>query len=140
MDETLARIWQEIAARPDGPLALRFYLQPIMATVLAVKDGMADGRLGKPPYFWAIFTHPAQRAALVRDGWHSVRKLFIIALVLDLAYQVIVLKGLRPLEGLVVAMALAFVPYLLLRGPVNRLMRRTVTGPPPKQPDVSVQV
>jgi hypothetical protein len=140
MDDTLARIWQEIAARPDGPLALRFYLQPIMATVLAVKDGMADGRLGKPPYFWAIFTHPAQRADLVRDGWHSVRKLFIIALVLDLVYQFIVLKGLRPLEGLVVAMALAFVPYLLLRGPVNRLMRRTVTGPPPKQPDVSVHV
>jgi hypothetical protein len=140
MDEALARIWQEIAARPDGPLALRFYLQPIMATVLAVKDGMADGRLGKPPYFWAIFTHPAQRAALVRDGWHSVRKLFIIALVLDLAYQVIVLKGLRPLEGLVVAMALAFVPYLLLRGPVNRLVRRTVSGRPPTHPDVSVQV
>jgi hypothetical protein len=140
MDDTLSRIWQEISARPDGPLAMRFYLQPLMATVLAIKDGVADGRLGKPPYFWAIFTQPAQRAALVRDGWQSVRKLFIIALVLDLAYQVIVLKGLRPLEGLAVAMVLAFVPYLLLRGPANRLVRRTVGGPPPKQPDVSVHV
>jgi hypothetical protein len=140
MDDTLARVWQEIAARPDGPLAMRFYLQPLMATILAIKDGVADGRLGKPPYFWAIFTQPTQRAALVRDGWHSVRKLFIIAVVLDLAYQFVVLKGLRPLEGLVVAIVLAFVPYLLLRGPANRLVRRAVGGPPPTRPDASVRV
>jgi hypothetical protein len=140
MDDTFSRIWQEIAARPDGPLAMRFYLQPLMATALAVRDGVADGRMGRPPYFWAVFTQPAQRAALVRDGWHSLWKLFTIALLLDLAYQIIVLKGLRPLEGLLVAMALAFVPYLMLRGLVNRVVRRTVVaGLPPQPPDHAVR-
>jgi hypothetical protein len=139
MDDTLSRIWQEIAARPEGPLALRFYLQPLMATALAIRDGVADGRMGRPPYFWALFTQPDQRAALVRDGWHSLWKLFTIAVVLDLAYQIIVLKGLRPLEGLLVAVVLAFVPYLMLRGLVNRLVRRTVSAPPPHPPDHAVR-
>jgi hypothetical protein len=96
--------------------------------------------MGRPPYFWAVFTQPGQRAALVRDGWHSLWKLFTIALLLDLAYQIIVLKGLRPLEGLLVAMALAFVPYLMLRGLVNRVVRRTVVaGLPPQPPDHAVR-
>ena len=50
MDDSFSRIWQEIAARPGGPLAIRFYLQPLMATALAIRDGVADARLGKPPY------------------------------------------------------------------------------------------
>jgi hypothetical protein len=139
MDDTLARIWQEIAARPDGPLAMRFYLQPLMSSALAIRDGVADARTGRPYYFWTMFTDRSQRAALVRDGWHAEWKLFTIALVLDLAYQIIVLKGLRPFEGLLVAVVLAFVPYLLLRGLVNRLVRRTAGDLPPPPPDLAVR-
>jgi len=139
MDDTFSRIWQEIVARPDGPLAGRFYLQPLMATALAIRDGVADARMGRPPYFWTLFTQRDQRAPLVRSWWHSAWKLFTIALVLDLAYQIIVLKGLRPLEGLLVAIALAFVPYLMVRGTVNRLVRRTVSSSPPQPPDHAVR-
>jgi hypothetical protein len=123
MDEFLARIWHEVTARPDGPLAMRFYLQPLMATLFAVRDGLHDARAGRPAYFWAVFTNPVQRPALLRDGWRSVGKIFLIALVLDVAYQMLVLRGLRPLQGLLVAVVLALVPYVLLRGPVNRLAR-----------------
>ena len=42
---------------------------------------------------------------------------------MDVIYQIIVLKGLRPLEGLIVSVVLAILPYLLVRGPVNRLAR-----------------
>ena len=48
---------------------------------------------------------------------------FTLALVLDLVYQVVELKWIYPLEAIVVAFTLAFLPYLLLRGPVNRLAR-----------------
>ena len=140
MGDDLSRIWQEIAARPDGPFAFRFYLQPVMATVLAIKDGVADGRLGKPPYFWTLFTKPPMRSALLHDGWRSVWKLFILAITLDVAYEFIVLKGPRPLETLIVAIGLAVVPYLTLRGIVSRVVRRRVGPPPPKRPDVSVHV
>ena len=123
MDD-LHRIWHEIVARPDGPMAFRFYLQPIMSTVYAVLSGLQDAHDGKPPYFWAIFTDPAHRADLLRDGWKSVRNVFFLAIGMDLVYQIIVLKGLRPLQGLVISIVLSIVPYLLVRGPVNRLARR----------------
>jgi len=128
MDDIIARFWQEITARPDGPLAMRFYLQPLMATLFAVRDGLKDARAGKPPYFYGLLTHPEQRREMLRDGWGSVGKIFGIAIVLDLLYQFIVLKGFRPVETLVVAIVLALVPYILLRGPANRLAR---TGDPP---------
>jgi hypothetical protein len=43
--------------------------------------------------------------------------------IVELAYQVIVFGDLRPLQMIVMVLMLAFVPYLLLRGPFNRFMR-----------------
>jgi hypothetical protein len=42
---------------------------------------------------------------------------------MDLIYQVVVLRRFYPLEALIVAFVLAFLPYILLRGPVNRIAR-----------------
>jgi hypothetical protein len=122
MDE-LSRLWQELFNRPDGPMAFRFYLQPVMSMIYAIISGLKDAREDKPPYFWALFTQPSHRAELERDGWKSVRNVFFLALGMDLVYQIMVLKGLRPVEGLIVAVVLAIVPYVLVRGPVNRLAR-----------------
>jgi len=120
---TLQEVWGEISARPDGPLALRFYLQPLMATALAVRDGVRDAQHDRPAYLWALFTDPAHRRELLRDGWHSIAKVFLLAVVLDVVYQIVVLKGLRPLAGLLIAIALAILPYTFARGPVNRIAR-----------------
>jgi hypothetical protein len=127
MDNVVTQAWHEIAARPEGPLALRFYLQPLMATLFAVRDGLRDARNGRPAYFWALFTDSPNRKELIHDGWRSIGKIFILAMGLDLVYQVIVLHGLRPLQTMLVATSLAIVPYLLLRGPVNRAARRWFT-------------
>lgn len=128
MDNLLWQWWNEIATRPSGPMALRFYLQPLMAALLAIRDGVRDARAGHPPYFWRIFTVPAARRELVRHGWRSVGKVFVIAWVLDTVYQLAVLKGVRPMEGLFVAALLSIVPYLFLRGPANRIARRIERG------------
>ena len=122
--QELSRLWQEIVSRPDGPMAFRFYLQPLMSTIYAIMSGLKDAREHKPPYFWAVVTDAAHRADLLRDGWKSVRNVFFLATAMDLIYQITVLKGLRPLEGLIIAVVLAIVPYLVVRGPVNRLARR----------------
>jgi hypothetical protein len=127
MDNVVTQTWHEIAARPEGPLALRFYLQPAMATLFALRDGLRDARSGRPAYFWALFTDSTNRKERIRSGWKSIGKIFILATVLDLVYQVIVLHGLRPLQTMLVATSLAIVPYLLLRGPVNRVARRWFT-------------
>jgi hypothetical protein len=120
---SLADVWSEILERPHGPFAFRFYLQPLMAIFFAVRDGVHDAKTGRRAYLWSLFTEPGRMARL-RDGWRSVGKVFVLAIVLDLLYQLIVLKGLRPAEDLIVAVSLALVPYALLRGPANRLFRR----------------
>lgn len=43
---------------------------------------------------------------------------------MDVIYQVIFLKMFYPAEALVVALLLAFVPYVVVRGLVTRIARR----------------
>jgi hypothetical protein len=61
---------------------------------------------------------------MLQDGWKSVGKVFILALVLDVVYQVVVQRFVYPFEVILVAFILAIVPYLLLRGLVTRLAAR----------------
>jgi hypothetical protein len=115
------RIMENLVGRVHGPMSFRLILQPLMAIVFAVRDGRKDAREGRVPYFWALFTRPERRRELLREGWKSVGKIFVIALVLDAVYQFITVRWFYPGEALVVAIALALIPYLVLRGPVNRL-------------------
>jgi hypothetical protein len=129
-DPLFSRMWHEIAARPDGPFAFRFYLQPLMACALAIRDGIKDARSGRPAYFWSLFSEPRRRHEHMRECWQATKRVFLLAIGLDVIYQLVVLKGLRPVEGLVVAVALAIVPYVLVRGPANRIARRIVRRRP----------
>jgi hypothetical protein len=101
----------------------RLLLQPAMATFFAIRDGLKDGRECEPPYFWGLFTDKGEREAMVKNGWKSVGKVFVLAIVLDVAYQIIEHRWtIYPGEAVVVALILAIVPYLLIRGPVNRIV------------------
>ena len=122
MDE-LTRIWHEIIARPEGPLAMRFYLQPIMALIFAVRDGIRDAKQNRPAYFWGMLAQSNQRRDLMQSGWKSVGKIFIVAIIMDIVYQLLVLRGIRPVQTILVAVTVAIVPYVLLRGPVSRIAR-----------------
>lgn len=124
MDELLARVAGDLAARLTGPLTLRLLLQPAVAILLAVRDGVADGRQHRPAFFWSILSDPAHRRDAVANGWKSIAKVFGFAFALDAVYQAIALHWFYPGEALFVAVLLAIVPYLLLRGPVNRLVGR----------------
>jgi hypothetical protein len=117
------RIVEDLFARLDGPLHFRFIVQPMMAIIFAVIDGVKDARAGKPAYFWALLSTREHRKELVKEGWKSVGKIFILAIILDVVYQLKVHSTVYPGETLIVAFALAIVPYLVLRGPINRIMR-----------------
>jgi hypothetical protein len=123
MGELFARMWREVAARPSGPMAFRFYLQPAMAILAAVHDGLRDAREGAPAYFWSLFVDRVNRRARLREGWRAVRNVFVLAMIMDLFYQAFVIKAFRPVQAVDVAVLLAIVPYLFMRGPVNRLAR-----------------
>jgi hypothetical protein len=120
MEDIIARFFEDLVDRISGPMKFRFVLQPLMAIIFAIKDGRKDAREGRAPYFWAIFTDPEHRRDLLRNGWKSVSKIFIIALILDAVYQFIELSMFYPGEAALVALILAIVPYVLLRGPANR--------------------
>lgn len=124
MDDIWMRIVEDMGARVTGPMKLRLVLQPLMASVFAILAGLKDARAGRPPYFWSLISDPAHRTDMLKDGWKSVGKVFVLAIVLDVVYQVIVQRFVYPFEVLLVAFILAIVPYLLLRGLVTRLFSR----------------
>jgi hypothetical protein len=121
MDDTLVRIWDHLVGRLTGPLTLRLVLQPAMSTLFAVRDGLRDARAGRPPFLWTILGSADDRRRLIRDGLIATGKLAVMAIVLDCVYQVMVFRRLYPVEALDVAFILAFIPYFVLRGPVNRI-------------------
>jgi hypothetical protein len=127
-----------LIGRTAGPLKFRFVLQPLMAIFLAIRSGIKDSREGKPPFFWDFCVEPTVRQKLIQDCWKSVGKVFILAFVLDCAYQVIELRWIYMLDALAVAFFLAIVPYVIVRGPVNRIAteRRRATQATEKHPAV----
>jgi hypothetical protein len=120
----LLRALLNVTDRVGGPMTFRIILQPLMASLLAFRAGWKDAQTGRPPYFWTILTDPNQRADLLHEGWKSVARVFVLAIVMDVIYQLIVLQWVYPLELILVAILLAVVPYLLIRGPVNRIVSR----------------
>jgi hypothetical protein len=123
MIDPLARIAANLVARITGPLTFRLVLQPAIAITAGVRAGVADARNGRPAYLWAIFSSPAHRRELLRDGWKDVTKVFAAAFVVDLVYQWIATRWIYPGEALLVAFLLACVPYVLVRGLANRITR-----------------
>ncbi len=122
--EVRERVWQNLLDRPTGPMMFRFILQPCMAAIAAVRDGVNDARLGRSPFFWTLLTDPSQRLGLLHEGIVSTARIILLGLGMDVIYQAIVLKTFYPGEAVIVALTLAFLPYLLLRGPVARIARR----------------
>ncbi len=126
--EVRQRVWQNLLERPGGPMTFRFILQPVMAAIAALHDGINDAKLGRSPYLWTLLTNPSARGGLLREGVISTARIILLGLCMDTIYQVIVLKTFYPGEAVIVSLALAFLPYLLLRGPIARIARRQRRG------------
>jgi len=122
--DELDRAIKQLLGRSSGPLHFRLLLQPIVAGILAIKAGIRDARTGRPPFLLTILKDSNQRGALIRSGWTDIGKLFIIAFLIDTAYQLFVLHAFYPLQSLIVAIAVAVVPYASVRGIAMRLARR----------------
>ena len=122
-DDTWRRLVHDLIDRTTGPMKFRLVLQPLMASIFAIRAGLKDAKTGKPPYFWSLLWDPAHRADMLKDGWKSVGKVFVLAIVLDVVYQIIAERFVYPGEAIIVAFILAIVPYLILRGLVTRMAR-----------------
>ena len=125
MDEWLTRVWEDVGGRVGGPMSARLLIQPTVAAILAVRDGVKDAEAGRTAWLWAVVADPRHRSEFLRSGWKSVSKVFFVAVVLDSVYQIVVhrLESFYPGETLIIACFVALVPYALLRGPANRVAR-----------------
>jgi hypothetical protein len=121
--ENIERIWSNLLARPSGPMAFRFILQPSMAAVVAIRDGLYDVRGDRSPFLWTILSNPEKRGGRLREGLNATARIILLGLAMDAVYQIIVFKAFYPYEALIIALLLAFIPYLLIRGVTSRISR-----------------
>ncbi len=130
--ENLGRLWRDILDRPGGPMTFRFILQPAMAIIAALRDGIKDARTGRRPYVWALIhgvRDPQGRSGRLWEGIVSTARIIILGVVMDVIYQWRVLDTFYPIQAAVIAILLAFVPYLVLRGPFERIAYHWVARP-----------
>src|SRR5215831_17468339 len=104
-------------------MRFRFILQPLMAAILSIRDGLSDARTGRSPFLSTVLRNPQERVARLREGLNATARIILVALAMDMIFQMIVLKTLIPSEALIIALLLASLLYLLIRGPVARIAR-----------------
>jgi len=131
--ETAKRVWHQLIDRADAPMRFRFILQPLMAAIAAILDGLKDARTGRSPYFWTMLGNPRERIERLNEGLNATARIILLGLVMDVIYQIIVLKRFYPAEAVIVALLFAFVPYVIIRGPVLRIERWWLGGASPNR-------
>ena len=127
--EVRARTWHDLLERPDAMMRFRFIFQPIMALIAALHDGIEDAKLGRSPYIWTLLNSAAERSGRLAEGMIATARILLLGLVMDAIYQLIVFETFYPAQAVIIAIALGFVPYLLLRGPIERVARWRGVGP-----------
>jgi hypothetical protein len=126
MDEVLAFLKysaEQLLGRLSGPLNFRLVVMPTVVTLLALRADWRDAREGRPAFLGGFITDPVERRRLFRIGLRDVGRVFLMALVLDTAYQLMVYRWVYPGQLLTVAVVCAIVPYFLVRGPITRTIR-----------------
>ena len=129
MIDIFTRVWDNLVARTEGPMNLRFFIQPTMSLIFAIRAGLRDAKNDRVPYLSRLKASKGQRREIAGEAWKDVGKIFIIGVILDIIYQLILIYGLKkkdmfyPLESILVAFGLAIIPYIIFRGPANRIAR-----------------
>jgi hypothetical protein len=121
--DVLARRGEDLLGRLHGPLNFRLLVMPTVVTLLALRTDWRDAREGRPAFLGAFITDPVERRRLFHSALKDIGRIFIVAIVLDTAYQLMVFRWVYPGEVLVVAVVCAIVPYVLVRGPITRTVR-----------------
>jgi hypothetical protein len=85
-----------MVARLHGPGRMRFILQPTIAIILRVRDGVRDGRAGSAPFLSAPLFLRTRRRELVRGAPASIRDLVAVAILLDFVSQLLIFRITHP--------------------------------------------
>jgi hypothetical protein len=114
---------EDIPKRLTGPGRFRFVMQPLMAIILGILNGVADARAGRPPYLYGVLFHRHVRRDLLRSGFSTVVNLLLMGILLDAVFQRIIFGVAHPFAALVIGPILVVMPYGIARALSNRLAR-----------------
>jgi hypothetical protein len=117
------RFWADIADRLHGPMTFRFYLQPAMALLAAIPDGIRDARAGHKSFFWSSLWDSNATTGRLREGLTSVARVMLLGLSMDVIYQLKTLDQFYPAEAAMMAILLAVIPYFVFRWIVEHIAR-----------------
>jgi hypothetical protein len=117
------RFWSDVFGRLSGPMTLRFYLQPTLAFVAALKDGIKDARLGHKAFFWSTFSDPTLQRGRLREGLMATAQMMLVGLAIDTVYQFRVFDRFYPVEAVLMVLMLAVLPYFAFRWVVEHVAR-----------------
>jgi hypothetical protein len=118
------RIWRNMIARPNAALSFRFILQPSVAAITAINNGLKDAWNARSPFFRALLREPTERISRLNEGLNATARILLLGIAVDVIYQFIEFERFYPVESLLIAVLLAFVPYCVIRGLVVRVSRK----------------
>jgi hypothetical protein len=115
------RFWSDIFERVGGPMSFRFMLQPAMAFLAALPDGINDAKHGHSAFFWTDRGDPTLQRGRLRQGLTSTARVVLLGISMDVIYQLRELDQFYPAEAGVMAILLAVIPYFVFRWIVERI-------------------
>ncbi len=104
-------------------MTFRFFLQPTMAGIAALHDGIKDARHGHTSFLWSAWGDPTQRTGR-REGLIAVARIMLLGISMDVIYQLTEFDSFYPAEAAVIAILLAVIPYFIFRWIVEHAARR----------------
>ena len=107
-----------------GPGNLRFVLQPLIAILLAIRDGRNDAKSGTPAFLAEMVSGSGPRGATLKVSMKATLMPFSVAVILDSILQIIIFDVWRLQWALVVGLFLVGIPYVVVRSISNRLFSR----------------
>lgn len=122
MEDWINNFLEGVGIRHSGPMSFRLILQPIMSLIYATLAGIRDAKAGNPPFLSALISGKVDRKQLLKELWKDVGKVFVLAVIMELIFEIIEFKTVHPIEILRVSFWLAIMPYLIFRGPVKRIV------------------
>lgn len=111
-----------------GQGQFRLLLLPAVALVLGVRAGIADAREGTLPFGRRLREANEPRAQVMKDSVKRALDPLALAFILDVILQRLTLGYVRPLAAIIVGAALAWIPFVIVRGVMNRFWRRSHFG------------
>ena len=112
----------------SGQGQFRLLLLLAVALVLGIRAGIADAREGTLPFGRRLREANEPRADLMKDSVKRALNPLALAFILDVILQRLTLGYVRPLAAIIVAAVLVWLPFVIVRGIMNRFWRRSHHG------------